>query len=58
MELLQKSLAHNGWKAIHGRVQTAAKNDPELNQDLEECGNKDRRKTIAAWLLDPRRGAV
>ena len=58
MELLQKSLAHKDWKAIHGRVQTAARNDPELTKDLEESGTKDRRTTIAAWLLDPRRGAV
>ena len=59
MDLLQKSLAHNDWKAIHGRVQTAAKNDTELNQDLEQSGDREnRRKTIAAWLLDPKRGAV
>lgn len=58
MELLQKSLAHKDWKAIHGRVQTAAKNDPGLTKDLEESDIKDRRTTIAAWLLDPRRGAV
>ena len=59
MELLQKSLGHKDWKAIHGRAHTAAKNDPELKEDLEETDTgKDRRKTIAAWLLDPRRGAV
>ena len=59
MDLLQKSLAHNDWKAIHGRVQTAAKNDTELNEDLEQSGDREnRRKTIAAWLLDPKRGAV
>ena len=60
MELLQKSLVHKDWKAIHGRVQTAAKHDPELNKDLGETDarTEERRKTIAAWLLDPRRGAV
>ena len=58
MELLQKSLGHKDWKAIHGRAHTAAKNDPELKEDLEETDTKDRRKMIAAWLLDPRRGAV
>ena len=29
MDLLQKSLAHNDWKAIHGRVQTAPAGRPD-----------------------------
>ena len=59
MELMQKSLLHKDWKAIHGRVHTAAAKDPELQQDLAQSGEgPDRRKTIAAWLLDPRRGVV
>ena len=58
MELLQKSLLHKDWKAIHGRVQTAAAKDSELRQDLAQSEGGDRRKTIAAWLLDPKRGVV
>jgi hypothetical protein len=58
MELLQKSLLHKDWKAIHGRVQTAAAKDSELRQDLAQSEGADRRKTIAAWLLDPKRGVV
>ena len=58
MELLQKSLLHKDWKAIHGRVQTAAAKDSELRQDLAQSEGPDRRKTIAAWLLDPKRGVV
>jgi hypothetical protein len=58
MELLQKSLLHKDWKAINGRVQTAAAKDSELRQDLAQSEGPDRRKTIAAWLLDPKRGVV
>lgn len=58
MALLQKNLVHKDWKAIHGRVHTAAAKDPELQQDLAQSDGPDRRKTIAAWLLDPKRGVV
>jgi hypothetical protein len=31
--LLHKSMDHNDWKAVHGRVNTAAAHNPQLKQD-------------------------
>ena len=58
MELL-KSLAHKDWKAIHGRVQTAAKNDTELAWGISTTwwDAAELRSNIPALAADVRGGS-
>ena len=56
IDLMNKCLSHNDWKAFHGMKHTAEEHDEDLKP--EGSTNLQKRNSVMGWALDPSKGEV